>query len=274
MTVKVLSPKECVEQAIAKLILDFRRWMVPETRILSRWRTQTIAYAVAEGRLSNDFPGMVDSYRKKQQNVPILIISVQQISAPPDLSQVIGTPYDVKGVLKIDPLKRRITMRTEPRSFHVQFVFLANEPDSAHSFTNQFCSYVRLMEKRRIPVNFFLSPDLRDEYAFTIFDNTLYPDSAEIDQGNLVAGLVEFDISGLIPRVTSGLPPLYDDEFTHENGGGSPGSGHGDHSGAGNNSQFKVVVEADLFKGRDDDTFIRVNADIDTLERTEQEIQK
>lgn len=267
MTTKVLSPKECVQEAIGKFILDFRRWVVPETRLLSRWKTQTVAYAVAEGRLVNDFDGMLDSLRKKGVGFPILIVSVQHIAAPPDLGQVIGVPYEIKGIIKSDPLKRRVTLRTEPRTYHVQFVFLANDPDSANAFTSQLCSYVRLMEKRRIPVSYFLSPDVRDEWDITIFENTLYPDRAEIDSNNLVAGLVEFDFSGLLPRVITGLPPLYDDEFTHENGGGGGGSG--------SDKQFSVVVQADLFKTRENtDEFTRIDADIDTLERTEQTIKK
>ncbi|ENV14735.1 hypothetical protein WCE14_09045 [Acinetobacter schindleri] len=266
-----LTPKECVEQSIGRLILDFRRWLVPETKLLSRWRTQMTAYAVAEGRLVNDFNAMVDSYRKKQKELPMLIVAVQHIAAPPDLSQVIGTPFEVKTIIKTDPLKRRVTLRTEPRTYHVQFVFLANDPDSANSFTSQFCSYVRLMEKRRFPVNYYLSPDVREEWAITMFDNSLYPDSASLDETNLVAGLVEFDLSGLVPRVITGLPPLYEDEFTYENGGG-PGEGPG--GGAGSIKQFDVVVEADLFKARSGDVFTRINADPETQERTEQQLSE
>jgi hypothetical protein len=62
---RVLSPKECVSQALAQMVLDFRRWLTPETQLLSKWRTQTVAYAVAEGKLVNDFSKQLDSYRKK-----------------------------------------------------------------------------------------------------------------------------------------------------------------------------------------------------------------
>ena len=275
MSKRVLTPRECVEQGIAQFILDFRRWMVPETKLLSRWKTQRIAYGVAAGKMVNDFQGMLDSYRKKQQDVPILLVAVQQIAAPPDLSQVIGIPFELKTVIPTDPLKRKVLLRTEPRTYHVQFVFLANDPDSANAFTSQFCSYVRLMEKRRFMVNYFLSPDLRAEWEMTIFDNSLYPDKADIEENNLVAGLVDFDISGLTPRVIAGLPPLYEDEFTQipeDNGGNTGNTGNT----GGVPEGWKVVVEGDMNKDRDpvEDEFTRVYADPITGERTEAQIKK
>lgn len=269
---RVHTPRECVQVALGRFILDFRRWMVAETKLLNKWKSQRIAYSVAEGRLVNDFNAMLDSYRKKSQELPMLLIAVQQIASPPELSQIMATPFDIPTVIKSDPLQRKVVLRTEPRAYHVQFVFLANDPDSANAFTSQFCSYIRRMEKRRIPVSYFLSPDLRDEWDITIFDNSLYPDKADIDESNLVAGLVEFDFAGLTPRVISGLPPLYPDEFPpeDENAGNpvvpvDPENPHG---------EWTVVVEADLFKQRDGDTFIRAEVDMATGERSHAEIEK
>ena len=269
---RILSPRECVQQALGYFILDFRRWMVAETKLLNKWKSQRVAYSVAEGRLVNDFNAMLDSYRKKTQELPMLLIAIQQIASPPDLSQIIGTPFDVKTIIKSDPLKRHVVLRTEPRAYHVQFVFLANDPDSANAFTSQFCSYIRLMEKRRIPVNYFLSPDLRDEWDITIYDNSLYPDKADLEESNLVAGLVEFDFAGLTPRVIKELPPLYPDEFPPEdqNAGNpvqpiDPENPHG---------EWNVVVEADLFKGREGDYFTRAEVDMKTGERSHTTIEK
>lgn len=274
MSKRVLTPRECVEQAIAQFILDFRRWIVPETKLLSRWKTQRIAYAVAEGRLINDVNAMVDSYRKKEKDVPMLLVAVQQIASPPDLSQVIGIPYELEVVIPTDPLKRKVLLRTEPRMYHVQFVFIANDPDSANAFTSQFCSYIRNMEKRRITANYYLSPDLRQEWHLTIFDNSLYPDKADIDETNLVAGLLDFEFAGLTPRVVAGLPPLYQDEFTEADGNGNGGGGGaGGGSGVVPNG-WEVVVEADLFKDRADDDFTRVKADPVTGERNQEQIKK
>lgn len=275
MSKRVLTPRECVEQAIAKFIMDFRTWFTPETKLLSRWKTQRIAYAVAEGRLVNDVNAMLDSYRKKEKDVPMLLVAVQQIAAPPDLSQVVGIPYELETVIPTDPLKRKVLLRTEPRAYHVQFVFLANDPDSANGFTSQFCSYVRNMEKRRITANYFLSPDLRHEWHLTIFDNSLYPDKADLDESNLVAGLVEFDFAGLTPRVVAGLPPLYEDEFTEVDGGNGGGGNNGGGSGE-VKPGWGVVVEADMNKDRDPNQteFTRLLADPVTGERTEQQIKK
>jgi hypothetical protein len=269
MSTRVLTPRECAQQAIAKLILDFRLWMQAETKLLSRWKSQRFAYAVAEGRLVNDFNAMVDSYRKKENDVPMLLIAVQQVAAPPDLSQVIGIPFELKFTIPTDPLKRKVHLRTEPRSYHVQFVFLANDPDSANAFTSQFCSYVRLMEKRRIMANYFLSPDVRQEYHLTIFDNSLYPDKADLDESNLVAGLVEFDLAGLVPRVVAGLPPLYGDEFSDVDDPNGPGNGSDKTPEA-----WNVVVEADMNKDEPGPEFTRLKADPITGERTEEQVQK
>jgi len=277
---RVLTPRECVQQALAKFVLDFRRWLIAETKLLSRWKTQKVAYAVAEGKLINDFNKMLDSYRKQSSGVPMLLLAVQEIAAPPDLSQIIGIPYEIKTVIETDPLKRRVKLRTEPRVYHVQFVFLANDVDSANAFTSQFCNYVRLMEKRRIMVNYFLSPDVRQEWHLTIFDNSLYPDKADIDESNLCAGLVDFEFAGLTPRVTAGLPPLYEDEFTDTDGSGSGGTdggngnGSGGTDGNGSGGAWTVTVEGDLFKDRNEPTFTRITADPQTGERDELQIEK
>jgi hypothetical protein len=117
------------------------------------------------------------------------------------------------------------------------------------------------MEKRRIKANYFVSPEIRDEWDLTIFDNTLYPDRADLEETNVTAGLVEFDLAGLVPQVKSGLPPLYVDEFTPEDEKTS--------------EQFSLVIQADLFKDREGEkTFIRIDADPATGERTEQVVDK
>ena len=283
MSLRVLTPRECVIRAIGKMILDFRVWLVPETKLLSRWKTQKYAYAVAEGRLVNDVQAMLDSLRKKEAEFPILVYAIQQIASPPDLSQVVGVPQELDVILPTDPLKRRVKLRTEPRAYHVQFAFLSNDTDSANAFTSQFCSYIRLMEKRRFGVEYYLSPDVTDRWHLTIFDNSIFPDSAQLDETNLVAGLLEFDFAGLVPRVIKGLPPLYAEEFgpgSNVGGdsynpnspiyGGTPGSGQG----GGQGDAWGVVVEADMFKDRNEPEFKRLYADEATGERTEQMIKK
>lgn len=276
MTTRVLSPRECVSQAMGNFILDFRTWLIPETKLLTRWKTQKYAYAVAEGKLVDDLPSMLDSLRKKAIDFPILVYAVRQISAPPELSQVLGTHHEIKTVIPSDPLKRRVLLRTEPRVYHVQFLFLSNDVDSANAFTSQFCSYIRLMEKRRFEVNYFLSPDLRDKWHLTILDNSIYPDTADLEDKNIVAGLLDFDLSGLVPRVTKGLPQLYPDDFGDGSGiGGDATNPNHPNYGDGDNQQgWGIVIEADLFKDRDLPTFKRLYADEVTGERSSATINK
>lgn len=291
---RILTPRECVKQSLGRFILDFRRWLTPDTKLLGKWKTQSVAYAVAEGKAIDDFNKMIDSYRKKSSELPMLLIAVRQISAPPDISQLIGVPYELNTVMPNDPQKRHVKLRTESTAYHVQFVFVGNDPDSAGSFTNQFCNYIRLIEKRRITVSYFLAPDFRDDWHLTIMDNSIYPDSVDIEESNLCAGLLDFDFIGLTPRILAGMPPLYEDEFTDGfggtadgsgggnggnggNGGGNGGNGSGGGNG-GNNGEvppaWKVVIEGHLFKDRPAPEYIQINADPITGERTDEIIQK
>lgn len=60
---------------------------------------------------------------------------------------------------------------------------------------------------------------------------------------------MDFDISGLTPRVIAGLPPLYEDEFTEipKDDGGVRGSNDPGKVPKG----WEVVVEGDMNKDRD-----------------------
>ncbi len=274
MTLRVLTARESVQQAIARLVIDFRKWSVAETKTITRWKTKTPAYAVAEGKLINDVSAQLDSARKKDVTLPLLIFAVEQVTAPPELSYVIGTPQETQVILKNDPEKRRVVLRTEPRSYHVQFAFIANDVDSANSFASQFCSYIRLMEKRRFKVTYNLAPDLTDDWDMTIFDNSIYPDSADVEEGNIVIGLLDFNISGLTPRVIKGLPQLYPDDFGKGSGLGGDiyDPKNPNYNGDSSESEWGITVEANLFKDRKQATFKRITADAETREITEEEI--
>ncbi|OTG87899.1 hypothetical protein [Acinetobacter sp. ANC 3813] len=286
MNTRILTPRECVKEAIADFLLDFRKWITPDTKSLSRWKSQTFAYAVAEGRLIDQFEKMLDSYRKKSNELPILIIAVKEISAPPDVSQLMGVPYELDTVIKADPLQRRVKLRTEPAAYHVQFAFVVNDPDSATSLTTQFCSYIRLMEKRRVYVSYFLAPDFRHKWPLTILDNSIFPDSVDIEQGNLTVGLLDFDFYGVTPRILAGMPPLYGDEFTDGRGtqadgtvGGGNNGGGGGGNGGGNNGDeepqgWDVVIQGDMFKERPEDTYTHVEVDLNTGEKTDEIIKE
>lgn len=291
---RILTPRECVKESIGHFVLDFRRWLTPDTMLLGKWKSQAFAYSVAEGKMINDFNKMLNAYRKKSSELPMLILAVKQVAAPPDVSQLIGVPYEINTVIKADPLKRHVKLRTEPATYHVQFVFISNDPDSANSFTTQFCSYIRLMEKRRIYARFFLEPNLRDNWHLTILDNSIFPDSVDLEEDNLHAGLLDFEFVGLVPRILAGMPPLYESEFTDGYGGqadgtggngegwgnGGSGSGSGGSGGGTGNGNtevppaWDVVVEGELFKDRDAPDFVRVKVDMQTGERTDEIEQK
>lgn len=254
---KPMTPRECVLQALSAMILDFRSWLIAETKLLHQWKTQRYAFVVAEGRMVDDVQNMLDSMRKKKVDLPIVIIAVRQITAPPDLSMVMGMPQERNVIIPADPLQRRVKLRTEPRGYHVQLVFLGNDTASADAFSSQFASYIRLMEKRRIQVTYPLSKDLSDQWAMTIFDNTIFPDTVSLEANNIVGGIIDFDLFGLIPRVTAGLPPIYDYGEEYKDGDDVPAG-------------WWVCVEADLFKDRKTPTFERLIADPDTREKSEQ----
>ncbi|GEM_PF-2347730 len=271
---RVLTPRESAAQAIGKLILDFRYWLVPETSLLARWKTQQFAYLVAEGRMIDDAKALIDSMRKAEMTVPALIFAIKHVAAPPDLSQVVGVPFERKVILPSDPLKRQVLLRTEPRTYHIQFMFLCNDPDSANAFSSQFASYIRLIEKRRIHVEYFLSPDVKQAWHLTIFDNSIYPDEIAIEETNLTGALIDFDMSGLVPRAIKGLPPLYPEDFgpgsnvggdannpnNPGNGGNNPGEGNGEPPKPGTGAGWGKVLEANIHT-EPAHRFIRVKQD-------------
>ena len=275
MATRILTPRECVKEALAGFLLDFRKWQTPDTKSLSRWKTQTYCYAVAEGRLIDQFDKMLDAYRKKSHELPILIIAVKPISAPPEVSQMMGVPYELNTVIREDPLQRKVKLRTEPVAYHVQFAFVVNDPDSATSFTSQFCSYIRLMEKRRIPVSYFLAPDFRHDWPLTILDNSIFADSATLEEGNLTVALLDFDFYGVTPRIMAGMPPLYGDEFTDGRGTQADGTVGGIDDGTGEEPQgWGVVIQGDMFKARPEDTYTHVEVDLSTGEKTDEVIKE
>ncbi|MCO8088186.1 hypothetical protein [Acinetobacter indicus] len=272
--VRVLSPRESAAQAIGKFIVDFRHWLVPETRLLSRWKSQQHAYYVAEGRMVDDAPALIDSLRKAEAAVPMLVFAMKQVTAPPDLSQVIGMPFEKRVIIPTDPEKRQVIMRTEPRTYHVQLMFLTNDSDSAHAFASQFCSYIRLIEKRRIHVEYHLSPGITQPWHLTILDNSIYPDEITIEEANLKGALVDFDFSGLVPRVLKGLPPLYPEEF-------GPGSNLGgdtnnpnipNRPGENPNGELGIVVQVDTHADLSGRRFVRGSIDPETRIITEEYI--
>lgn len=251
MTTQPLTSREQVAHGIGRFLVRFQKWIAPETELMRNWQNMPKPYVVVKGSMQMDLANMLDEMRQHKIPLPIASISLLEISAPPDLSQVIGVPWDIDTVFKEDPQRRKVKVRTEPRTYHVQIVFFANDPDSASSFANQFSSYIKLQEVRRFEVPYKVAEDvILKEWMMTIFDNNIYPDKADLEEKNIFASTVEFDISGLIPQVTHGYG------FYTAIDRDVPGDTWG------------VVTEADFYKDRENSHFVRVNADPETKERT------
>ena len=250
--------RESVMTSLCKMVLDFQAWMIPETKAMNLWKKDPIPTAIVEGRMIDDVQSMIDSYRKagsEKAVLPKLLLAVQRIKEAPDYSQIIGVPFEINARIPNDPKKRSIKLRAIPRSYRVQYAFLVNDPDSAQSFADQFASYIQLMEKRRIKVEYEFLSDLKDEWHLTIFDNSIFPDSASIDETNMTVGLLDFTMSGLLPQVTEGLPE------------------YGEPEDKPVEPAWHVVVEADMYPDREN-PYLRQKADKDTGEHSFEYIEK
>lgn len=258
MAIQKRTSRESVMTALCKMVLDFQKWMIAETKAMNHWKQDPIPTAIVEGRMIDDVQSMIDSYRKmgsEKAVLPKLLMAVQRIKEAPDYSQIIGVPYEINARIPSDPKKRSLKLRAIPRSYRVQYAFLVNDPDSAQSFADQFASYIQLMEKRRIKVEYEFMLDLKDEWHLTIFDNSIYPDTASVEETNLTVGLLDFTMSGLLPQVTAGLPQY-----------GEPEDKPVDPA-------WHVVVEADMYPDRDN-PYLRQKADEETGERSFEFITK
>ncbi|AWL27131.1 hypothetical protein DJ533_00155 (plasmid) [Acinetobacter defluvii] len=250
--------RESVMNALCLMVLDFQKWMVAETKAMHHWKNQSTPTAIVEGRMIDDVQAQLDSYRKlgeKSATLPRLLLSVQRIKEAPDVSQIIGVPFEINAVIPTDPQRRKVAIRAIPRSYRVQYAFVVNDPDSAQSFTDQFTSYIQLLEKRRIEIEYDLAFDTRDKWHLTIFDNSIFPDSASVEESNITIGLLDFTMSGLLPLVVEGMPTY-----------GQPDDKEVPPA-------FHVVVEADMYPDTDD-PHLRQKADIKTGERSQEWISK
>lgn len=242
---RIRSSREHVKTALCLFILDFQKWLHADTASLEAWKADPTPTVVVEGRMVDDINGQLESYRKSgNARLPRLFLAVQRIKEKPDASYLPTIPYDLKTRIPTDPQKRNIKLRALARAFRVQFAFLVNDPDSASSFTDQFSSYIELAEKRRFPVTYEFAPDVKDDWHLTILDNSIYPDSASVEDQTLTIGLLDFTAQGLLPQITAGLDP--------------------------NIEAWHLVVESDQYKQRNQDKFVRLKADPSTGERTEE----
>lgn len=244
------SSREFVKTSLCNVILDFQAWIQADTAALEAWKADPTPIVVVEGRMIDDVEKMLESYRKSGgARLPRLFLAVQRIKEKPDASYLQAVPYEINTRIPTDPLKRNIKLRAIARAFRVQFAFLVNDPDSASSFTDQFSSYIELPEKRRFPVTYEFAENVKDDWHLTILDNSIFPDSAVLDEQTLTIGLFDFTAQGLLPQITAGLEPNAE-------------------------KPWYVVVESDQYKGRNNPVFTRLKADETTGERTEEIIER
>lgn len=252
-----LTPREQAAQAFGRVITDFHQWIAPETEALRHWCNNHIPYGFAKSALQEDVTKYLEELRKNKMGLPFLIFTMQEITAPPPLDQIIGVPWAMKAIFEEDPQKRRVFIRTEPCAYHVQMVFIAKDPDSSNSFCRQFASYLRHNAKRRFEVPYRVADDvLLRNWMMTIFDNTIYPDKCSFDEVNLVGGLIEFDMAGLVPQITEGRGYY----FSRDRDSGDP-----------TKHPWYITLQADFYKARPKPpyNFVRANADPDTRIVTE-----
>lgn len=242
-----ISSNEYVVISICKNVLtDFKNWMVADTKPLYDWKHRPKSIKGVSGKMVDDTESIIKQWRTKSDDVhiPVMLCAVGKVAMPPEVGQVRGIPYFQKAIIPTDPLHRHIKFRAMPTALRVQFVFLSPDQDSVGSLLNQFSLYMQDEFKRRFQVRYRLAPNVYTEWAMTIFDNSLFPDTSSF-QDNLEAGIMDFTIAGLVPQVVGLNPngsvaddgqPFYSDATVDA-----------DSRNPGVNGEWDVVVEADLF---------------------------
>lgn len=263
-----ISNNEYIVRAICDQVLtDFKKWMVADTKPLYDWKHRPKAIKGVSGKMVDDTEGIVRQWRTKSEDVqlPVMLCAVGKVAMPPEVGTVRGIPYFQKAIIPTDPQLRHIKFRAMPTALRVQFVFLSPDQDSVGSLLNQFSLYMQDEFKRRFLVRYCLAPNVYTDWAMTVFDNSLYPDTSSF-QSNLEAGIMDFTIAGLVPHVVGLNPngseaddgqPFYSDATVDP-----------DSRNPGVNGEWDVVVEADLFTEALAERQLRTKADKTTRETT------
>lgn len=269
MTITAISNNEFIVRAIAKNVLsDFKKWMVADTKLLQDWKHRERSIKAVPGKMVDDTEGIVRNWRTKAADniLPVMLCAVSKIAMPPGAGQIRSIPYFQNGIVPTDPQQRHIKFRAMPVALRVQFVFLCPDQDSIGSLLNQFCLYMQDEFKRRFSVRYELAPDVSTEWPMTVFENSLYPDSNSF-QDNLQAGIMDFNISGLVPLVV-GLNPEGVENQDNGQQYFPDKTVDPDNRNPGENGEFDVVVEADLFTQELQNRQLRAKADKQTRETT------
>lgn len=240
---------------IGVLLLDFRNnFFKPESQHTLDWKRRDYRLAVAACRATmvDDAEAMLDAWRKNDNGsvegssafLPIMLTATASITMPPDVSTLVGIPYELTTVLPNDPQNRAVLLRAIPRSIRAQIAFFSTNPDDTGSVADQFCAYMTDDAKRRFMVGYEMGAGIIEQWPMTIVENMLMPDNVPLEAKNLFCTTVDVTMVGLVPQVKG----LVDDE-------GNPIDG----------AEWPVVIQADLHENAET---TRVNADPVTKEIT------
>lgn len=199
-----ISNNEYVLKALYQhIFVDFKDWLMADTKPLQVWKNRKGSIKACSGRLIDDVEAMLKQFRTKSQDnlLPVMLVAIAKIATPPDTSLLRAIPFMQDGMIESDAQKRHIKFRAIPMAYRVQLAFVSPDSDSSSSLLAQFSAYMQDDFKRRFEVEYHLAQDVQTSWAMTVFDNSLYPDRAMVEQENLEIGLVDFTIGGYIPQV-------------------------------------------------------------------------
>lgn len=264
------SSLESVKVAIGGLLIDFKKWSMPDTKAFDHWKRLEIkdAIKVAPSRMIDDIDSMLAKYRQQESDkgfvapLPVMIIALAPMVSPPDVSNMRGVPYWLDTMVPTDPENRPIKLRTIPRQYRVQLAFVCAEGDTCQSVINQFCTYMTDDFKRRITATYDLGDGVKDSWHLTVMENSLFPDSVPTGQNNMWVNTVDFQVIGLLPQVV-GLRNENEDYGDGVDLDGRDPITRDD----GTQQEWSAIVEADLYGPAKEPTVLRATADPATGER-------
>lgn len=199
-----VSFNEYIVKAIcSKVLVDFKQWLMADTKTLQDWKKRPKSIKACSSRLIDDFNAMLGQFRTKSEDnlIPVLLCAIAKVNMPPDVDKLRAVPYFRNAIMPNDKQKRHIKYRLIPSAYRVQIAFVSPDQDSVSSFLNQFCAYMQDDFKRRFDVEYQVASDVKTNFSMTVFDNSLFPDRASVEQDNLEVGLVDFTIGGYVPNI-------------------------------------------------------------------------
>lgn len=265
------SPLESVKQAIGKVLVDFHKWTMPDTKALDYWKRLDVnkAIVVAPSRMIDDIDSMLSKYRQQETDkgyvapLPVMIVALANMVSPPEISAIKGIPYWLNTMVPTDTKNRPIKLRTVARQYRVQLAFVCAEGDTCQSVINQFCAYMQDDFKRRFMATYDLGAGVKDDWHLTVIENSLFPDSVPTGQANMAVNTVDFQVAGLLPQVVG----MRNEEGDYGEGVDLDGRDPIE-TDEGDIQEWSAIVEADLYSPADQTSVMRAKADKATGERT------